>query len=123
MNKTNDDSTSAADHAASDQTDSDQAAPNQDFPIAGFGHALHLLLMAIAKTNPSVGALLDEFTSMHADYLRDLKTASGGESPAQATDNFVLASRLIYKRLSDLQTHQAAAARNDERMPAAASIH
>ena len=84
-------------------------AADQDFPIAGFGHALHLLLMAIAKTNPAVGTLLDEFTSMHADYLRDLKTAAGGEAPAQATDNFVLASRLIYKRLSDQQSRQHAA--------------
>ena len=96
---------------------------DQDFPIAGFGHALHLLLMAIAKTNPAAGPLLDEFTSMHADYLRDLKTASGGENPAQATDNFVLASRLIYKRLSDQLSRQQATQRSGDRAPAAASIH
>ena len=98
-------------------------AADQDFPIAGFGHALHLLLMAIAKTNPAVGALLDEFTSMHADYLRDLKTANGGEAPAQATDNFVLASRLIYKRLSDQLTREQGAQRSEDRVPSAASIH
>lgn len=98
-------------------------ATDQDFPIAGFGHALHLLLLAIAKTNPAAGPLLDEFTSMHADYLRDLKTASGGETPAQATDNFVLASRLIYKRLSDQLSRQQAAQRSGHRAPAAASIH
>ncbi|CAN5145995.1 hypothetical protein BH11PSE14_BH11PSE14_17070 [soil metagenome] len=98
-------------------------AAEHDFPIAGFGHALHLLLMAIAKTNPSVGSLLDEFTSMHADYVQDLKTASGGDAPAQATDNFVLANRLIYKRLSDQLERQQANQRSDERVPAAASIH
>lgn len=116
MNKTSDDTNQGGDGAA-------DAAGEQDFPIAGFGHALHLLLMAIARTNPSAGPLLDEFTAMHADYLRDLKTASGGGAPAQATDNFVLASRLIYKRLSDLQSRQAASSRSDERVPAAASIH
>jgi len=101
------------------------AAPtaDQEFPVAGFGHALHLLLRAIAKTNASVGPLLDEFTAMHADYLRDLKSASGGEQPAQATDNFVLASRLIYKRLSDLQSRQAAKQRNEEHVPVAARLH
>lgn len=98
-------------------------AADQDFPIAGFGHALHLLLMAIAKTNPGVGPLLDEFTAMHSDYLRDLKTANGGEEPAQATDNFVLASRLIYKRLSDQLTRQQASLRSEDRVPTAASIH
>ena len=103
--------------------ESSAVVTDQDFPIAGFGHALHLLLMAIAKTNPAAGPLLDEFTSMHADYLRDLKTASGGENPAQATDNFVLASRLIYRRLSDQLSRQQAAQRNGDRAPAAASIH
>jgi hypothetical protein len=116
MNKPNDDAARVADQGT-------EASGDQDFPIAGFGHALHLLLMAIARTNPSVGALLDEFTAMHADYLQDLKTTSGGEAPAQATDNFVLASRLIYKRLSDLQTRQQAALHLDERVPAEASIH
>lgn len=103
--------------------DDTTVAADQDFPIAGFGHALHLLLMAIAKTNPAVGPMLDEFTSMHADYLRDLKTTSGGDEPAQATGNFVLASRLIYKRLSDQLSRQQAAQRSEERAPAAASIH
>jgi len=108
----------------SKRNDQDPAvAVDQDFPIAGFGHALHLLLMAIAKTNPAVGNLLDEFTSMHADYLRDLATANGGEEPAKATDNFVLASRLIYKRLSDQLSRQQASQRSEDRVPAAASIH
>lgn len=103
--------------------DDRDVASDPDFPIAGFGHALHLLLMAIAKTNPAVGSLLDEFTSMHADYLRDLRTAAGGEDPAQATDNFVLASRLIYKRLSDQLSRQQAAQHSEHRVPAQASIH
>ena len=33
----------------------------------GFAHALNLLVLAIRRTNPAVGPLLDEFTSMHAD--------------------------------------------------------
>ena len=101
------------------------AAPSadQEFPVAGFGHALHLLLRAIAKTNASVGPLLDEFTAMHADYLRDMQAVAGGEQPAPATDNFVLASRLIYKRLSDLQSRQAAKQRADEQLPVAARLH
>jgi hypothetical protein len=103
--------------------DAAAAAADQEFPVAGFGHALHLLLRAISKTNAAVGPLLDEFTAMHADYLRELQAAAGGEQPAQATDNFVLASRLIYKRLSDLQARQANAQRGDDRAPAAASIH
>jgi hypothetical protein len=40
---------------------------------AGFAHGLHLLLLAIARTNPAVGALLDEFTSMHAEYLAEMQ--------------------------------------------------
>lgn len=103
--------------------DAGAAAADQDFPVAGFGHALHLLLRAIAKTNPSVGPLLDEFTAMHADYLRELQDSAGEGQPAQATDNFVLATRLIYKRLSDLQSRQAASHRGEERVPAAARIH
>ena len=50
-------------------------------------------------------------------------TASGGDAPAQATDNFVLASRLIYKRLSDQLERQQSNQRSDERTPAATSIH
>jgi hypothetical protein len=103
-------------------TPRDGANNDQEFSVAGFGHALHLLLMAIAKTNAAVGPLLDEFTAKHADYLRELQGAGGGE-PAQATDNFILASRLIYKRLSDLQTRQAAARSDGERAPAAARLH
>ena len=96
---------------------------DQEFPVAGFGHALHLLLMAIAKTNASVGPLLDEFTAKHADYLRELQQGAGAGEPAQATDNFILASRLIYKRLSDLQARQAAARSDAERSPAVARFH
>lgn len=104
-------------------TPRDGANNDQEFPVAGFGHALHLLLMAIAKTNASVGPLLDEFTAKHADYLRELQQSAGGGEPAQATDNFILASRLIYKRLSDLQARQAAARSDAERSPAVARLH
>ena len=102
--------------------DAAATATDQDFPVAGFGHALHLLLRAIAKTNSSVGPLLDEFTAMHAGYLQELQSAAGA-APAQATDNFVLATRLIYKRLADLQSRQSAAHRSDERAPADARLH
>ena len=49
------------------------ALPEVELDSAGFAHGLHLLLLAIARTNPSVGALLDEFTSMHAEYLAELQ--------------------------------------------------
>ena len=104
-------------------TPRDGANNDQEFPVAGFGHALHLLLMAIAKTNASVGPLLDEFTAKHADYLRELQQSAGSGEPAQATDNFILASRLIYKRLSDLQARQAAARSDAEHTPAVARLH
>ena len=50
------------------------ALPEVELDSAGFAHGLHLLLLAIARTNPAVGALLDEFTSMHAEYLAELAT-------------------------------------------------
>lgn len=111
------------DDAGQDGATPREGATDQEFPIAGFGHALHLLLMAIAKTNAAVGPLLDEFTAKHADYLRELQESAGGGEPAQATDNFILASRLIYKRLSDLQARQAAARREHDSAPVAARLH
>src|SRR4249920_2828240 len=49
------------------------ALPEVELDSAGFAHGLRLLLLAIARTNPSVGALLDEFTATHAEYLSELQ--------------------------------------------------
>ena len=75
----------------------------------GFAHALNLLVLAIRRTNPAVGPLLDEFTSMHADYLGQLR-ALPPESPehARLLADFQGAARQIYRRLSELQAEQAA---------------
>jgi hypothetical protein len=54
------------------------ALPEVELDSAGFAHGLHLLLLAIARTNPAVGALLDEFTSMHAEYLAELQQLARG---------------------------------------------
>ena len=74
----------------------------------GFAHALNLLVLAIRRTNPSVGPLLDEFTSMHADYLGQLR-ALPPESPehARVLADFQAAARQVYRRLSELQAEQA----------------
>ena len=74
----------------------------------GFAHALNLLVLAIRRTNPSVGPLLDEFTSMHADYLGQLR-ALPPESPehARVLADFQAAARQVYRRLSELQAEQS----------------
>jgi hypothetical protein len=74
----------------------------------GFAHALNLLVLAIRRTNPSVGPLLDEFTSMHADYLRQLRALppdAPERTPLLAA--FQVAARQIYQRLSELQAEQS----------------
>ena len=90
---------------------------------AGFAHALNLLLLAIAKTNPTVGSLLDEFTTMHALYLGDLQgLAKDSNEYLHALETFAQAAKSIYKRLSIMdsdqgvqhwanQTHPASSAR------------
>ena len=75
----------------------------------GFAHALNLLVLAIRRTNPSVGPLLDEFTSMHADYLAQLRALPpASEEHARLLADFQVAARQIYRRLSELQAEQAA---------------
>jgi hypothetical protein len=78
----------------------------------GFAHAFNLLVLAIRRTNPSVGPLLDEFTSMHADYLLQLRELPP-DSPehARLLADFQGAARQIYRRLSELQAEQAPLAR------------
>ena len=86
---------------------------------AGFAHALNLLLLAIGKTNPAVGALLDEFTATHAEYLGELQgLARESEQYLQTLQTFATASKLIYKRLSALDAEQSAAVRADYEAPA-----
>ena len=75
----------------------------------GFSHALNLLVLAIRRTNPSIGPLLDEFTSMHSDYLAQLRSLPR-ESPehARVLADFQSAARDVYRRLSELHAEQSA---------------
>jgi hypothetical protein len=75
----------------------------------GFAHALNLLVLAIRRTNPGVGPLLDEFTSMHADYLGQLRALPPDSAEhARVLADFQVAARQIYRRLSELQAEQSA---------------
>ena len=75
----------------------------------GFAHALNLLVLAIRRTNPAIGPLLDEFTSMHADYLEKLRSLPR-ESPehARVLADFQSAARQVYRRLSEMHAEQSA---------------
>lgn len=78
----------------------------------GFAHALNLLVLAIRRTNPAVGPLLDEFTSMHADYLTALRELPPQSDEQQRSlERFTQAARQIYKRLSGLDHEQSATLR------------
>lgn len=78
----------------------------------GFAHALNLLVLAIRRTNPAVGALLDEFTSMHADYLTALRELPPQSDEQQRSmQRFTQAARQIYKRLNNLDNEQSATLR------------
>jgi hypothetical protein len=85
------------------------ALPEVELDSAGFAHGLHLLLLAIARTNPSVGALLDEFTSMHAEYHAELQQLAREDADyVPVMENFARAARMIYQRLSALDAEQSA---------------
>ena len=101
------------------------AFPGLPLESAGFAHALNLLLLAIGRTNPAVGALLDEFTSMHAEYLAEVQAlARESDEYLQVMEKFSEASRLIYKRLSALDADQSAALRDEQHRPAnSISVH
>lgn len=89
-----------------------KAVADADPGTEGFAHALNLLVLAIRRTNPAVGPLLDEFTSMHADYLtalRDLPPQS--DEQQRSLERFTQAARQIYKRLSGLDNEQSATLR------------
>jgi hypothetical protein len=95
------------------------AFPDLDFESAGLAHGLNLLLLAIAKTNPAVGALLDEFTSMHAEYLAEIQAlARESVEHLEVLQKFSESSKLIYKRLSALDAEQSAALRAEQQGPA-----
>lgn len=86
----------------------DRAFPDLALESAGFAHGTNLLLLAIAKTNPAVGALLDEFTAMHAEYLAELQAlARESDEHLQVLEKFSQAAKLIYKRLSALDAEQS----------------
>ena len=99
------------------------ALPEVELDSAGFAHGLHLLLLAIARTNPSVGALLDEFTSMHAEYLAELQSvAREQEEYLPVLEKFSRSARLIYQRLSMLDAEQCAALRETVSHPCASAL-
>ena len=99
------------------------ALPEVELDSAGFAHGLHLLLLAIARTNPSVGALLDEFTSMHAEYLAELQAAAReDEAYLPVMEKFTRSARMIYKRLSEIDAEQSAALRAQAQPPWASGL-
>ena len=99
------------------------ALPEVELEAAGFAHGLRLLLLAIAKTNPAVGALLDEFTAMHADYLAELQSlARDSDEYLPVLEQFTRSARLIYKRLSELDTEQSAAMRALPQYPSESAL-
>ena len=97
-----------------------KAVADADPGTEGFAHALNLLVLAIRRTNPAVGSLLDEFTSMHADYLAELRQLPPGSDQHQRSmERFTQAARQIYRRLSELDGEQAS--RQREALPKALS--
>ncbi len=99
------------------------ALPEVELDSAGFAHGLNLLLKAIAKTNPAVGALLDEFTASHAEYLVELQgLARDDEAYMPVLEKFTRSARMIYKRLSALDAEQSAALRSQSHHPAASAL-
>jgi hypothetical protein len=99
------------------------ALPEVELDSAGFAHGLHLLLLAIARTNPAVGALLDEFTSMHSEYLAELQAvAREQEEYLPVLEKFSRSARLIYQRLSELDAEQSAALREQLSHPFASAL-
>ena len=91
------------------------ALPEVELDSAGFAHGLHLLLLAIARTNPAAGALLDEFTSMHAEYHAELQQLAREKAEyVPVLEQFARSARLIYKRLSELDARQSANLRSQQ---------
>jgi hypothetical protein len=105
------------------KTDVANALPEIELDSAGFAHGLNLLLLAIAKTNPAVGALLDEFTAVHADYLAEMQALAREDADyLPVLENFTRSARMIYKRLSELDNEQSAALRSQSQHPATSAL-
>lgn len=85
---------------------------------AGVSHALNLLLIAVTRSNPAVGALLDEFTALHAQYIAQLRAqAAEGEQSSALIENFSTAAKQVYMRLSALENQQTEAKRAEQDAP------
>jgi len=90
---------------------------------AGFAHGLHLLLLAIARTNPAVGALLDEFTSMHAEYHAELQRLAREDADyVPVMEQFARSAKMIYQRLSALDAEQSAQLRSQREFACASDM-
>ena len=91
------------------------ALPEVELDSAGFAHGLHLLLLAIARTNPAAGALLDEFTSMHAEYYAELQQLAREDAAyVPVLEQFARSARAIYQRLCAVDAEQAANLRSQQ---------
>ncbi len=99
------------------------ALPEVELDSAGFAHGLHLLLLAIARTNPAAGALLDEFTAMHAEYLAELQGLAREDAAwLPVLEKFTRSARLIYQRLSSIDAEHSAALREQLQQPCASAL-
>lgn len=75
----------------------------------GFAHALNLLVLAIRRTHPGAGPLLDEFSATQADYLDRLRALPPGSAEhARVLADFRAAAQQIHRRLRELQPKSAA---------------
>ena len=87
----------------------EKVAVNLSPEAAGVAHVLNLLMLAVGKTNPALGSLLDEFTSMHAEYLAELRSlAEGSADSGRLLQEFSASAREIYQRLRVLDNEQSA---------------
>jgi hypothetical protein len=103
--------------------DLDRAEAELASAPAGLAHALNLLLLAIGRGQAGVGALLDEFTALHADYLAQLQArARDDETRVEDLEPFAQAARMIYRRLSALDAEQSARLRLEQREHHASSM-
>jgi hypothetical protein len=99
------------------------ALPEVELDSAGFAHGLHLLLLAIARTNPAVGPLLDEFTSMHAEYLAELQAIAREDAAyLPVLEKFSRSARMVYQRLSESDAEQSAVLREQLQHPFASAL-
>lgn len=79
-----------------------------DGAAAGIAHSLNLLMLAVAKSHPAVGTLLDEFTALHADYLAEIQAlARDSAASIQVLEAFTASAKQIYQRMSALDDQQA----------------